>query len=185
MLRIHSKVGLFPVFRDKDGFALFDGFDGRLGQRGGVHIPLLGQPRLDRHAAAVAVRHLMHVRLDLFEKSLRLQHFDDALARLEAVEAMESQGLRRHLGVVEKVGIALKQHLGVGVQHIDLLEIMALADLKIVEIVGRGDLDGASTLFGVGIGIRHDGNAAADKRQDDIFPDQRLVALIVRVNGNA
>jgi hypothetical protein len=57
------------------------------GQRlGGVDVPLVGQERLDRHAAAVAMRHHVRVRLDLVEEPAASIIGDDALARLEAIQ---------------------------------------------------------------------------------------------------
>ncbi len=61
--------------------------DRRLGQLLGVGVPLLGQVRLDRHAAAIAVGHGVGVRLDLVDQAQRLHLGDDLLAGLEAVEA--------------------------------------------------------------------------------------------------
>jgi hypothetical protein len=59
----------------------------------GVDIPLVGEERLDRHIAAIAVRHHVGVRLDLVEQPLRFEHLDDALARLGAVETVQRDGL--------------------------------------------------------------------------------------------
>ena len=61
---------------------------GRLRQRRGVDIPLVGQPGLDHHAASGRRKGVCDdAVLDLLERALRLEQLDHALARLEAVEA--------------------------------------------------------------------------------------------------
>ena len=110
---------------------------------------------------------------------------DDALARLEPVEAVERKGRRRHVGTAQEVRIAVEQHLAELVEHVDLREVMALADIEVVEVMGRRDLDRAGSLLGIGILIRHDRDEAADQRQRDILADEVLVAFIFWVDGNA
>ena len=51
------------------------------------HEPLVGEQRLEHRVAAVAARHHELVRLDALEQARGLEIGDDALARLEAVEA--------------------------------------------------------------------------------------------------
>jgi hypothetical protein len=57
------------------------------------HVPLVGEVGLDHRAAAVAARHHELVRLDLLDQAGGSSIGDDALARLEAIEA--AQGGRR------------------------------------------------------------------------------------------
>ena len=59
---------------------------------------------------------------------------------------------------------------------------MPLADLEIVEVVRRRDLDRARALFGIGVVVGDDRNPAADQRQDDVLADQMAVALVVRMH---
>ena len=61
---------------------------------------------------------------------------------------------------------------------------MALADLEIVEVVGRRDLDRAGAFLGVGIFVGDDRDAPADQRQDHVLADQMLVALVVGMHGD-
>src|SRR5690606_39294570 len=75
--------GAGPCLRLETGSPLFDRFDRGLRQRRRVDVPLLGQVRLDRNAATIAVGDLVDVPLDLLEQPLRLHVGDDALARLE------------------------------------------------------------------------------------------------------
>ena len=85
------EIGLLPVLRDEAGLAGTHRRDRALGQGLDVDVPLVGQIGLDRHARAVAVRHHVDVRLDLLEEPVLLEHRDDALARLEAVEVVEAK----------------------------------------------------------------------------------------------
>src|SRR5262249_52559899 len=127
--------GVLPVLGDKHGAAGLDRADRLLRQRLGVAIPLVGEPRLDDDARAVAVRHHVSVRLGLLDEPERLEIGEDALSRLEAIEA--TIGLRRVL-VQSRVTI----------EDVDELEPVPPPDLEIVEVVRRGDLDGAATRRG-------------------------------------
>ena len=144
----------------------------RLRELLGIGVPLLGEIGLDRHAAAIAVRYRMGVRLDLLDQT-QLFHFrDDHLARLEAVEAAI---LLRRLVV----------HPRELVEDVDRFEIVPAADLEIVEVMCRRDLDRARALLRVGILVAHDGDAAADQRQHSMLADQMLPLRIVGMHGDA
>ena len=56
------------------------------------------------------------------------------------------------------------------------------ADLEVVRVVGRGDLDRAGAERRVDVVVGDDGDAAADERQLDGLADQAGVAGIVRVH---
>ena len=59
---------------------------------------------------------------------------------------------------------------------------MPPADLEIVEVMRRRDLDRARAFFGIGIFVGDDRNAAADQRQDHVLADQMRVAFVVRMH---
>ena len=61
---------------------------------------------------------------------------------------------------------------------------MAPADLEIVEVMGRGDLDRAGALLRIGVFVRDDGNAAADQRQHTVLADELLVTVIIGMHCN-
>ena len=98
---------------------------------------------------------------------------------------MQRHGLRRHSGAFEEVGVILKQDLAELVEHVDLLQIVALAHVEVVEVVRRRDLHRTRTLLRVGIVIPHDGDQAANQRQANLPADQVLQLLVLGVNGNA
>ena len=60
------------------------------------------------------------------------------------------------------------------VEHVDLRQVVPPADLEIVEVVRRRDLDRARALFRIGIFVGDDRNAAADQRQDDVLADEMV-----------
>jgi hypothetical protein len=183
------EIGLFPVLRNELGAPLSDGRDGGLCQRFGVDVPLVGQERLDRHAAAVAVRNHMPVRLDLGQAPKLFHDLDDGLARLEPVEAMqplpERRLFRRRREALEEVLVVLQRDLRLDRHDVDRAQAMALADLEVVEVVRGRDLDRARALLRIGVFVADDRDAAADDRQDDVPAHQVLVALILRMNGDA
>ena len=146
--------------------------DRLLGELLGVGVPLLGQERLDRHAAAIAVGHGMGVRLDLLDQAQLLHVGDDLLARVEAVEA--AIFLRR-----------LVVQPGELVEDADGLELVAAADLEVVEVVRRRDLDRARALLRIGVFVGHDRDAPADQRQDRVLADQVLPLGIVGMHRHA
>ena len=68
-----------------------------------------------------------------------------------------------------------------------MLELVALADFEVVEVVRRRDLDRAGALLGIGIFVRDDRDLAADERQLHLRAgfDERRIALILGMHGNA
>ncbi len=61
---------------------------------------------------------------------------------------------------------------------------MAVSDLKVIGIMGRGDFDDAGAKFRIGVLIGDDGNEAVDNWENDFLADKMLVALIFRMNGD-
>ena len=59
---------------------------------------------------------------------------------------------------------------------------MPPADLEVVEVVRRRDLDRAGALLRIGIFVGDDRDAPADQRQDRVLADQMPVALVVRMH---
>src|SRR3546814_7466062 len=84
-----------------------------------------------------------------------------ALARFETLEAAVGLGHR----VVQ---------MRVAVEDVDHLQVVALADLEVVEVVRRGDLDRTGALLGIGVAVGDDGNAPADQGQDSMLADQEI-----------
>ena len=158
--------------RHERGLALAHRFDRRFGQRFGVDVPLIGEIGLEHGAGTIAVRHDVRRRFDLVDEPVLFQPLDNSLARREAIEAVQGErrgkvGRWRH--AIEKRGVVLEVELPFDVEDVDERQLMAAADLEIVEIVRRRDLHRAGAFFRIGIVVADDRNAPADKRQDAQF----------------
>ena len=115
--------------------------------------------------------HGVDVRLDRLDQALRFEVGEHALARFHPVEA--SVGLGRVL--VDP---------GLGVEHVDDIELVPAAHLEVVEVVCRRDLDRPRALLGIGVVIGDDRQAAADQRQHGAAADEAPIALVLRVHGD-
>ena len=119
---------------------------------------------------------------------LLLKHRDDALARLEAVEVVEAKhGIEIGAAIqsFEKRVVAGKLQPRFRTHDVDGAEPVPLADLEIVEVVRRGDLDGAGAFLRVRVFVGDDRDAAPDERQDGMLADEVAKALVVRVHRDA
>ena len=182
------EVHVFVLFRHELDAAIFHGSNRWFGQRLGGHVPLVGQPRLDHGAGAVALGHFEAVVVDADQQTGGVEGGNDLLARFKTVEA----GIfGRDLAVdavveraVQVEHLAGRQYGGIFVEDVQQRQVVALADFIVVEIVGRGDLHAAGAEFRVAIVVRDDRDTAANQRQFDELADQRLVALVVRVNSD-
>ncbi len=121
-------------------------------------------------------------------KFLGVEAVDDHVARGEAEHAVQFENRGLEFGarrdILGELRIGLEQELSLGAQHVDHREVVAPADLEIVEVVGRRDLHRARALLGVGIFVSNNGNAAAHQRQDHVLADHVPVTLIVGMHGN-
>ncbi len=61
---------------------------------------------------------------------------------------------------------------------------MAQADLKVVGVVGRGDLHDTGTLGHVGVLVADDGDLLVQQGQDDMAAVQMSIAGVIAVDGN-
>ncbi len=129
-------VGLFPVGGNENDAAGLDGLNGLFGERFGLDEPLGGNQRLDNGGAARAFAEVDLIRLDLDEGSGLFEIGNDALARLEAVEA----------GISARGG----GHDAVLIDDLDLGQVVAAAGFEIVEVVSGGDFDGPGAELRVG-----------------------------------
>src|SRR5690606_25344146 len=103
------------------------------------------------------------------DPALGAQRGDDGGTGLEAVQALEG---------------AVRGDDGVLVHHGDGGQAVPLADLEVVRVVGRGDLDGARAELRVDVVVGDDGDAAAGERQLDLPADQVPVAVVLGVDGD-
>ncbi len=128
------------------------------------------------------MRHHVLVRLDPVQKTGLLEDLDDDLAGLETVLALQlvpgAVESGRIVQPFQKLLILLDGDLAIDGEDVDLAQALALADLEVVEIMGRRHLDGAGAGGRVRIFVGNDRDLATDDRQDDVLADDRLVALV-------
>src|SRR5690606_403911 len=145
------EIGLVPVLRHEIGAAFADRGDRRLRQGLRIDVPLISQERLNGNAPTVAMRNHMAVRLDPGEKTALLHDRNDLLARLEAVSTIELLPerllFRSRRQAFEEILVFRECDLGLGRQNADGAQAVALANLKVVEVMRRSDLHGARTLL--------------------------------------
>jgi len=164
-------VGIFPLFRQDTGFSFFYRFKCSLCQRADFHIPLQRQIRLNNGLAAIAAADRHGVVLDLVKQPCFLQFVDDAGTGGKPVHP-----LILVTGRIDDTGF---------VQYIDFVETVAQTDLKVVEVMGRGDFDHAGSELAFHIFVRNNRNFAVDQRQDHLFADQVAVTLVFGMNRHS
>ena len=125
--------------------------------------PLVGQHRLDDLARAPAARHDHPVRLFAHDEALLGEIGEHRLARRHSDRARDTWPGAFSLIVASRFEDRQRR------------ELVPLADLPVVEVVRRRDLDRAGAEFPVDVGIGDDGNRAARERQRDCScrPDAR------------
>ncbi len=150
--------------------AVAHGVAGRLGQRRDADEPLQRLPRLDRGAAAAAVPDGVQVGPDLgHDPAVLPQRVDHRGTGLEAVQALERAVRGDHAVLV---------HDGQAGQ------VVTAADLEVVGVVRRGDLDRASAELGVDVIVGDDRDMAAGQRQLHSAAEEMGVARVVGVHGH-
>ena len=135
------------------------------------HKPLLGQPRLKRGVATVAVHDGVVVLLDVVEQAVLVEPLDDGLAALVAVHAGE-------------LAVALDDHR-VLVEDVDLRQVVGLTHGVVVGVVGRGDLDEARAKVGVDMPILKDGDLAVDDGKLDGLAHEGGLLGVLRGDSDA
>ena len=145
-------------------------FDGRLGQRLHLDEPLLAHQRLDYRMTAVAMSHRVVMVLNLCEYAALRQIGHQLLAAFIAVHTGIFSGQLIHFPLLVN-----DYHLG---------QIMAIAHLKIIGIMGRRNFYSAGTKFLFHILISNHRNNAVHDRQYQIFAHQMAVARIIRMHSH-
>ena len=128
--------------------------------------PLLREHRLDDLAGAFAARHDQAVLLRLDQQAERVQVGDDALARLEAIQAAVGGGCVVVDRRVER-------------EHAEHRQTVALADCMVVGVVRRRHLDDAGAELAVDVGVGDHRDRALGERQPHAPADEGAVAFVV------
>ena len=164
-------VGLRPARRVEGDLAGVDGVERRPLELVDGHKPLLGQPRLKRGVATVAVHDGVIEVLDVIEQVVLLEPLDDGLAALVAVQAGE-------------LAVAFDDHR-VLVEDVDLRQVVSLTHGVVVGVVGRRDLDKAGAEVGVDMPILKDGDLTVDDGKLDGLAHEGGLLGVLRGNGDA
>ena len=133
-----------------------------------LHKPLRLEHRLDRRVAAVMRSDRVCDRNNLDKQSLLLQILNHRLPGFVAVHS--------------RVLSAETVHGRIIVQDIDLLQMMPLADLEVVRVMSRCNLDTACSELLVHIRIRDHRNHTVCQRELQHLSDQILVPVIVWIH---
>src|SRR5262252_2396813 len=105
--------GRLPLRRHKHRLARAHYCHGRLRQRFGVDVPLIGQERFEDGAGAIAMRHNVCRRLDLFDEMSRLKLLDNNLPRsLAALSINRFQQNDFCMRILQKRFIVLQRQVG-------------------------------------------------------------------------
>jgi hypothetical protein len=113
------------------------------------------------------MRHLVGVRLDLFQEAKLFELGDDGLPGGEPVlpgERADEVWIRDSLDGAQLALDLAEEDARLGVEHRRHGDAVALAHLEVVEVVRRGDLDRAGALLGVGVFVRHHRDRPPDQR---------------------
>ena len=117
---------------------------------------MIGQPRLDHDAGAVAKGLLDFELLDFVHQLCIFKIGNHRLARLKPVQPTITLRDRRR---VRFITIDDRSNGGEDIHH---LQPRPLTNLEVVKVMRRGDLYRAGALFHIWILIRHNWDAAAD-----------------------
>ena len=166
-----SGVGLRPARGVEGDLTGVDGVKRRPLEFVDGHKPLLGQPRLKRGVAAVAVHDGVVVILDVIEQVVLLEPLDDGLSALLASHAGE-------------LAVALDDHRML-IEDIDLRQVVGLTHSVIVGVVRRGDLDKAGAKVGVDMPILKDGDLAVDDGELDGLTHKGGLLGVLRGDSDA
>ena len=164
-------VGVRPAGRVELDVARGHGLERRALELVDRHEPLLGQPRLERSAAAVAVHDGVVELVHVVEQAVLVEPPHDGLAALVAVHAAELAVARNHHGML--------------VKDVDLLEVVRLAHGVVVGVVRRRDLHEAGAEVGVHVPVGEDGNLAVDDREPHRLAHELGLLGVGRAHGHA
>ncbi|KAF5036847.1 hypothetical protein DSECCO2_570890 [anaerobic digester metagenome] len=165
------EVGLVPLGRPDGRAAVLHRGPRLLGQGLDGHEPLLGHEGLDGRLAAVALVDLVLVGLLGHQGLAGPKILDDERAALGGAQAAILLG-------------RVVVHAALVVDDADGFQAVLAAQLPVVHVVGRGDLEAAGAELAVHVGVGDDRDAAAHQGQDDELADHVLVALVLGVHGH-
>ena len=165
-------VGLGPVLRiDLD--VAGNGGAGAGSQLGEGHEPLVGNVGFDDGLTAVAATNAVAEGLFGHEMTVLAQFFHDGLTAVFAA----------HASVLTAQGFVL-HHVAVVVDNLDEFEVMGVAEVPVVGVMARRDLEATSTEFTVHVTVGNEGDLAVGDGQDELLAHEAGVAFIFRMHAH-
>ena len=114
--------------------------------------------------------HIVGIILDPYQQPHLVQFFYNGSSRLITVHAAEFAAVFIDGGII--------------VQYIDFRQMMALAHLKVIGVMGRRDFHNTGTKFHVHISVRNHGDLSVDNGQHQLFANDIFISFILRINCN-
>ncbi len=165
------EVDAGPALGEEADPAVVDSVDRGLREVVHAHEPLQRNERLDTSPGAVRVRNFVSERVARAQEAFGFQRRDDGRLGLGDRQTREASRLRVHPPVLA--------------DHRDHRQVVAAADLEVVGVMPRRDLQRTGTELRLHIVVGDDRQASPNERQDREPPDQVRVALVVGVHGDS
>ena len=163
-------VGVLVFLGHETDRVLHHGLRRRFGQLLHREEPLHREFRLDGHARALRIAHVVGVIFGLFQKARRVEVLFDLPAHVEAVLTH----VHAHL-VVDRAVV---------VEDVDGLQPVFLAQHVVVHVVGRSHLQGARSELDVDVFVADHRDRPSHQRHDDAgVGGQGLVTLVIGVDA--
>ena len=160
-------IDLREAFGNEFDLVFHHRVDGGLCERLHFHKPLFGNDGFHGRMAAVAMPHVVGVRLYFHQEALFLKIRDDFLSRLVPVQP--------------RIGTRPLVHGAVVVHHADDFEGMSFAHFEVVRVVRGRDFHAARTEFHVHILVRDDGYFPVRQGEFQRLADKTGIPFVVGV----
>ncbi len=163
------EIALLHALRHQTDVPVLHRFHGGLNQLLHLHEPLLFHQRLYGRAAAVMGAHVVGIVLNLDQKPQGIQFLYDGFPGFVAI----------HSGVFPAVLV----DGGVVIHDVDDGKVMALSHLKVVGVMGGGNLHHARAELPVHVGVGDHGNHPVHQGQHHALSNQMAVSFILGMDG--
>ena len=160
-------ISLAETVRDELSLPFLDNAQSFLGQRLHLYKPLGRYNRLHIVMTAVAGAHIMSMVFNLNKITLLFQVSYNCLTGLVAIQALVFTTVFIYNTVI--------------VQNTNNFQIVTQTDFKVVGVMGRSHLYASSTKFHLSIIVRNHRNFLINKRQNDLFANNRGIPFIVGI----
>ena len=164
-----AQIILGKTFRHELGTPILYAIGGSFQQRLHLYEPLGGNQGFNGFTAALAMSHGVRAVFNLHQQSQLVQVFYDILTAF--------------IALLSFIGSGLFGHDAVFIDDNDGFQVLPQTHLIVVGVMGRGNLNGAGTEFRINIVIGNNGDLPVHNRQQDLFPYQLAIPLVLRIYG--